>query len=327
MQEHTTGASLGRHFVQFYKRDAPLLDEVADFIESGLRSGDAGIVIATAAHREALALRLRLAFGDNLSEACPGEYIALDAAETLDGFMVEGWPDAQRFRNTVGALVESASARGARSVCAFGEMVALLCEQNRHEAAVQLEKLWDELLRHQPVSLFCAYPLHLFSQAEHARMFERVCTHHTHVLPPELRLEDAGDKRHDLALAQLQHKAAMLEAEVGRRREAEQALRRREQELAELLGRLQSANRTKDEFLAMLGHELRNPLAPIVTALQLMKMRGDGQTTAEFGLSMATSSVGFSIAFKRRFGSFLLRSDTRTASCSLTSPRLVGSMQ
>jgi signal transduction histidine kinase/DNA-binding response OmpR family regulator len=35
------------------------------------------------------------------------------------------------------------------------------------------------------------------------------------------------------------------------------------------------ANRSKDEFLAMLGHELRNPLAPIVTALQLMELRGD----------------------------------------------------
>jgi signal transduction histidine kinase/ActR/RegA family two-component response regulator len=34
------------------------------------------------------------------------------------------------------------------------------------------------------------------------------------------------------------------------------------------------ANRTKDEFLAMLGHELRNPLAPMLTALQLMRLRG-----------------------------------------------------
>ncbi len=35
------------------------------------------------------------------------------------------------------------------------------------------------------------------------------------------------------------------------------------------------ANRTKDEFLAMLGHELRNPLAPIVTALELIRARGE----------------------------------------------------
>jgi signal transduction histidine kinase len=41
----------------------------------------------------------------------------------------------------------------------------------------------------------------------------------------------------------------------------------------------EAANRAKDEFLAMLGHELRNPLAPILTALDLMKLKGD--TTAE----------------------------------------------
>jgi PAS domain S-box-containing protein len=37
---------------------------------------------------------------------------------------------------------------------------------------------------------------------------------------------------------------------------------------------LQQADRRKDEFLAMLGHELRNPLAPIRNALFLMKLRG-----------------------------------------------------
>ena len=36
----------------------------------------------------------------------------------------------------------------------------------------------------------------------------------------------------------------------------------------------ESASRAKDEFLAMLGHELRNPLAPIVTGLQLVRLRG-----------------------------------------------------
>jgi signal transduction histidine kinase len=36
----------------------------------------------------------------------------------------------------------------------------------------------------------------------------------------------------------------------------------------------ETALRAKDEFLAMLGHELRNPLSPILTALQLTRMRG-----------------------------------------------------
>jgi signal transduction histidine kinase len=35
---------------------------------------------------------------------------------------------------------------------------------------------------------------------------------------------------------------------------------------------LRAANRQKDQFLAMLAHELRNPLAPIMTAAQLLKL-------------------------------------------------------
>ena len=46
---------------------------------------------------------------------------------------------------------------------------------------------------------------------------------------------------------------------------ANQALRQRAAELAE-------ADRNKDEFLAMLAHELRNPLAPVRNALQVLRM-------------------------------------------------------
>ncbi|HEY5927975.1 MAG TPA: PAS domain-containing protein [Kofleriaceae bacterium] len=43
----------------------------------------------------------------------------------------------------------------------------------------------------------------------------------------------------------------------------------------------EDASRAKDEFLAMLGHELRNPLAPLVTALELMRMRAPEQLQRE----------------------------------------------
>jgi PAS domain S-box-containing protein len=41
---------------------------------------------------------------------------------------------------------------------------------------------------------------------------------------------------------------------------------------------LSDLNRRKDEFLAMLSHELRNPLAPISTAVQLLRVRSDDAT-------------------------------------------------
>jgi signal transduction histidine kinase/ActR/RegA family two-component response regulator len=44
-------------------------------------------------------------------------------------------------------------------------------------------------------------------------------------------------------------------------------------ERQDLLAKAESASRAKDEFLAILGHELRNPLAPIVTALELFRER------------------------------------------------------
>jgi signal transduction histidine kinase/CheY-like chemotaxis protein len=49
------------------------------------------------------------------------------------------------------------------------------------------------------------------------------------------------------------------------------ALEKGTEERDRLLARLEAANRAKDEFLAMLGHELRNPLAPILTAAELLR--------------------------------------------------------
>ena len=41
------------------------------------------------------------------------------------------------------------------------------------------------------------------------------------------------------------------------------------------------ANRVKDEFLGILGHELRNPLAPIAMALRVMQLKGDAANAEE----------------------------------------------
>ncbi len=62
---------------------------------------------------------------------------------------------------------------------------------------------------------------------------------------------------------------------------ARATLERNAAERQALLERAQSAARAKDEFLAMLGHELRNPLAPIVSALHVMAARQDSSTERE----------------------------------------------
>jgi signal transduction histidine kinase len=70
--------------------------------------------------------------------------------------------------------------------------------------------------------------------------------------------------------AELYRKTRALEALNA---ELEQRVAARTAELEATTAALREADRRKDEFLAMLAHELRNPLAPIRTAVQLLRLK------------------------------------------------------
>ena len=74
-------------------------------------------------------------------------------------------------------------------------------------------------------------------------------------------------------------------ADLLERTEAVTALRRSERELKE-------ADRRKNEFLAVLAHELRNPLAPVRTGLELMRLAGDNRFSVERVRDMMERQVG-----------------------------------
>ena len=149
------------HFVQIYADDEVFLDTLEGFIGNGLRAGDSAIVIATAAHRDALETRL-LVQGIDLAEARRNEqYIDLDAEQCLAEFIVNGWPDDDYFVAFVNGLLKRAR-RSGRKVRAFGEMVALLWARGDHAATVRLEHIWQKLCQAESFSLFCAYPKSIF---------------------------------------------------------------------------------------------------------------------------------------------------------------------
>lgn len=54
-----------------------------------------------------------------------------------------------------------------------------------------------------------------------------------------------------------------------------------EAQLRENMAELEAADRRKDHFLAMLGHELRNPLAPIVNSAQILRLAGSDARAVE----------------------------------------------
>jgi signal transduction histidine kinase/CheY-like chemotaxis protein len=266
MREQPSDISVNGHAVQLYEHEAFLLDSVTDYIGSALAASSAGILIATPPHRDGVAQRLTARGLDVVGAGAQGRYVALDARDTLTRFMVDGWPDPARFDDTIGTLISKTQERAPR-IHAFGEMVALLWAEGNREAAIRLEELWNELATRMPFSLLCAYPIEAFHDTSHAKPFAEMSSTHSRVIPAESYMELQGDAQFRV-IAQLQQQAAALEAETIQRRHAETELRKRMEQLAD-------ADRRKDEFLAMLGHELRNPLAPVTTALQLMRLHSD----------------------------------------------------
>jgi two-component system CheB/CheR fusion protein len=73
--------------------------------------------------------------------------------------------------------------------------------------------------------------------------------------------------------------------DVTERRALEEALGRRVEELA-------AADRSKDEFLALLAHELRNPLAPLRNSLHLVETAGDDQAVVGRALEVMHRQIG-----------------------------------
>jgi len=118
------------------------------------------------------------------SAVAKGDYVAIDAAEPLSGFIVNDVPDRDRFFKVVGDVVERV-ANGAKSkrcrISACGEIAPTLWAQGKEDAAVRVEQLWDEIVRRYDLDTLCAYPLAHFHGKKGEMIFKKICAAHTAV--------------------------------------------------------------------------------------------------------------------------------------------------
>jgi hypothetical protein len=170
-----------RHSVHFYDRPSSLIDRVCEYVRDGFRVGDAAIIICSPEHLASVDACLGARGFDVAALRERGQYVSVDAAETLDLFIVNGRPDRHRFSDVVGGQLLRTQATYPR-VRAFGEMVALLWAQGKSQAALELEDLWNELLGHHPFSLMCGYSLDVLGKPANLQTVVDIAKLHGRVL-------------------------------------------------------------------------------------------------------------------------------------------------
>ena len=178
---HQDPVHVHQHAVQFYGNEAALFTTVAGFLSEGLVAGQPAVVIATESHTESILEHLTARFIDVERAKHIGDLIILDADNTLATFMQDDRPDAACFKRHVGDVIAQALGGRVRTpVRAYGEMVDVLWKQEKAEAAIKLEILWNELATTHAFSLLCGYSMGNFYKQ--TQQYDAICAQHTHVI-------------------------------------------------------------------------------------------------------------------------------------------------
>jgi signal transduction histidine kinase/ActR/RegA family two-component response regulator len=240
-----------------------------------------------------------------------GRLTLLDARDSLSAIMDGTTPNARQFTVHIAEVFDRIQRDTGHPMRIYGEMVDLLWKDGNPAGAIQLEQLWNELATSGAFTVLCTYGMGNFVRHEHSQPFREVCRQHGQVIPTEQYQGDEDTRLREISL--LQHRARVLETELGRRRNLERALnhsvaarRRAEEALRASLAREQTAHtrvalvqaeadrahQVTDEFLAVLSHELRTPLSAIVGWSHLIKTPGVDSATICRALDVIDRNVG-----------------------------------
>ena len=186
-----------QHLVQLYADadDAALLANVACYVAAGLKRKNGVLLLVPLDRWERLRAELDacdVEYGRAMEE---GTLLVLDAGAIAREVIVDGEASRLRFLETVGLAASSLLVRKDLSgLRAYGELVGMLWSEGRAEVAARIEKFWNELLRADGFSLFCAYPVDVFgADFGSSRMDEVLCAH-TQLLPSRPGIERAIDQ-------------------------------------------------------------------------------------------------------------------------------------
>jgi signal transduction histidine kinase len=239
----------GTHFCQFYGSDADLADTLVPYFDAGLRGNEACLwVTGDRLEAEAAESLLVDAVPDLKKSFSEGQ---MQIVPVADWYMPDGHFDADSvLQRWIDREAESRR-QGFRGLRLAAD--TLWVERSGWNDFMDYEEKVNSSFRRYNLVGLCTYCLEKCT----AEDVVDVCCNHQFALA---RRRGEWELLESSSLKIAKEQLMQQNVELERRVEARTA-------------ELNAAIKARDEFLAMLGHELRNPLAPIVTASQLIRVQ------------------------------------------------------
>lgn len=260
------GLPHGEHLCLIYENATEQLAAVVPFLQEGLARNDRCVYVADESSAEEVTQALAAGGVDVAGAHQRGALILLTPREA---YLRSGEFDPHAMIDFLHQAVEDALAAGFSGLRGVGEMTWALGTEAGRDRLIEYEALLNDFFPTSRASGLCLYHRPRFAPSV---IHDILRTHPVAVLgdlvcpnlyyePPMVLHAGAEAGRVDWMIAQLRRAAA-----VG-------------QTARDLNARLAEEGRRKDEFLATLSHELRNPLAPLRNALHVLRHAdADGPT-------------------------------------------------
>lgn len=243
----------GSHLCHLYQTRNDLVETVVAFFAAGLENNEQCLWVTSEPLQTEQATQ-------ELAKRVQGLHSKMERGQIRivahsDWYSRSGTFDADSLLGAWVAAEQTARAAGYAGVRAMGHVSFLKTAEQRRQFQDYESRVSATFAGRRIIAL-CSYDLNTFEAGD----LLDVVRHHRCTLMHRDGQCDLLEKTSTKVLHDTPPLNKQLEERI---RELEHALRKQE-----------VAAHAKDEFLAMLGHELRNPLAPMMTALQLMRLRG-----------------------------------------------------
>ena len=282
----------GDHLCLIHDSEAERLAALVPFLKSGLASGERGVFFGPSESCRSVERALQDAGVPVPRETDRGALILLsDRGCCFD----RGGFDANCMKDLLRRMEQQALEDGFSGLRVTWDVSWLLDGVSGAEGWIAFEAEMNEFLAGSRTCALCAYGR---PRTPPERLLDVLRTHPLTLLgnqvcpnafyePPAMVTGRGGSGSAGI----MDDRVDWMIAQIRRARASEEKLEQLSYRLARKGSALRRADRAKEEFLAMLAHELRNPLGTISNAIQVLRLKGEGDETWHRAIDAAERQV------------------------------------